>query len=70
MLTKPSPAVLRALTALKIHTGGDVIEFLEAELSATHELLAEAQEDWRLRRWQGRAQFIKEFLALVRTASA
>jgi hypothetical protein len=69
MLTKPSPAVLKVLTTLKGHPGWiELIKFFDEELASMYRALAEAQEDCRLRQLQGRAQCIREFLALVTNA--
>lgn len=71
MLTRPAPAVLIALTALRNHTEWqEVTKFLEQELTALQLQLIEAVDETTLRQFQGRAKCIKEFLALVRPASA
>ena len=69
MLTKPSPAALRALHAFGGQTGWtEVSKFLESELAATYHLLTEATDIVTLRQAQGRAKFINEFLRTVRDA--
>jgi len=69
MLTKPTPAVLLSIVNFRGHTGwGEVLKLFESELVALNRALAEAQEDCRLRQLQGRAQLLREFLALVENA--
>jgi hypothetical protein len=69
MITKPTPAVLQALTNLRGQTAWlEIVKFLEDESRATDRVLAEAQEDWRLRQMQGRAQFLRELLSLAQNA--
>ena len=71
MLTRPAPAVLQALKNLRtIQEWSEVTKFLEQELTALQLHLIEAVDETTLRQFQGRAKCLKEFLALVRTASA
>ena len=69
MLTKPTKQMLRSLYK---HSQQDswveITKLFEEELSKTFEVLADSREDTALRQMQGRAQFIREFLALVREA--
>ena len=71
MLTRPAPAVLQALKNLRtIQEWSEVTKFLEQELTALQLHLIEAVDETTRRQFQGRAKCLKEFLALVRTASA
>ncbi len=70
MLTKPTPATLKALHALTGHTGwGDVSKFFNDELTKVYEVLASSPDEVTLRQMQGRAQFIREFLTMSADAA-
>lgn len=69
MLTKPDAKVLTALQSLG--ASGAVVEvtkFLEGEREKIREHLESTPPGENLHRLQGRAQFITEFLVLVRDA--
>lgn len=69
MMTKPSRKALRALYSFSQHTGwDDVSDFFNEELLKTYEAMAGHFDEVKLRQFQGRAQFIREFLDLVRDA--
>ena len=69
MLTKPDIQTLRALYGLSRHSGGEeVLKLLQAELDATLIRLTVARDADDMRRLQGRAQFVSEFIECIRSA--
>lgn len=69
MLVKPSIHALRSLHKLKQQDmWQEINKLFEAELQRAYEILSDSREDAALRQMQGRAQFIREFLALVHDA--
>lgn len=69
MLTKPTTQALRSIYAISQGKGWDEInKMFEEELRKSFEFLAESRDDLALRQMQGRVQFIREFLDVVREA--
>lgn len=68
-MTKPTREQLRGFYTLGQHSGwSSVHDFLEEELLKTYEALAGHFDEVKLRQFQGRAAFIREFLDVVRDA--
>ncbi|MGZ5183597.1 MAG: hypothetical protein ACXWCO_00695 [Caldimonas sp.] len=66
----PSPELLQALINLARSADGKrIIAMFEAERRNAQERLESATEDAQIRKLQGKAQFLKEFLERVRDAS-
>ena len=69
MLTKPTIQSLRGLYAISQgKSWQDVGKMFEDELQKSFEFLAESRDELALRQMQGRVQFIREFLDVVRDA--
>lgn len=69
MLTKPTVHALRSLYAISQSKGWDEVnKMFEVELQKSFEFLAESRDELALRQMQGRVQFIREFLDVVREA--
>ncbi len=69
MLTKPSLHALRSLYAVSQGKSWEEIDKLfRDELQKSFEFLAESRDELALRQMQGRVQFIREFLDVVREA--
>lgn len=66
MLSRPDVKVLGALKRLQMHPDWDtVIQYLTEERRLLLEATAESSPKVALRRFQGRAMLLKEFLALA-----
>ena len=69
MLTKPTVHALRSLYAISQGKGWEEVNKLfEEELKKSFDFLAESRDELALRQMQGRVQFIREFLDVVREA--
>lgn len=69
MMTRPSTQALRAIHVLSQSSGwSDIKAFFDEELLRTYELMSSHQDEVKLRQFQGRAQFVREFLDIVRDA--
>lgn len=71
MLSKPTTQQLKSLYHLsKQPAWAEVNNVLENELKKSLDVLVDSRDDTTIRQVQGRAQFIREFLAIVQSAQA
>lgn len=69
MLSKPQPEFFRGLVITTRQPGWvPVKQGLEAELQALYERMRDTRDDVDLRQLQGRAQALKDFLAIADAA--
>lgn len=69
MLTKPTNSTIAALARFARSTDGvEILKFLDSELEQARDLLVKLPEGQRITRIQGHAQFLTQFVELVRAA--